>query len=58
MYSFSDWLRVYGTAYEEGIDDKTEIARLFEEIAYLEKENEELRIENPKLISKLDIFPF
>lgn len=58
MYSFCDWWRVHGTAYEEGIDDKTKIARLLEEIADLKKENEELRMENLELISKLDILPF
>ena len=58
MYNFSDWLRVYGTAYEEGIDDKTKIARLLEEVADLRKENTELQQENFELKSKLDILPF
>lgn len=58
MYNFSDWWRVYGTAQEEGIDDKTKITRLLEEIADLKKANEELRMENLELISKLDILPF
>lgn len=58
MYNFSDWCRVYGTAYETGIDEQTKITRLLEEIAYLRKENEELKRVNFELESKLDILPY
>lgn len=58
MYNFTSWWLADGTAYEEGIDDKTKIARLIEEIADLKKENEQLRLENLELISKLDILPY
>lgn len=58
MYAFSDWCSVRGTAYEDGIDDQTKIARLLEEVANLKKKNDELQKENSELISKLDILPF
>lgn len=58
MYNFSDWLSLYGTAYEEGIDEQTKIARLLEEVAWLREKNAKLQNENLKLLSKLDILPF
>jgi hypothetical protein len=58
MYNFSDWCRVYGTAYENGIDDQTKITRLLEEVAYIKQKNEELQKGNFEIISKLDILPF
>lgn len=58
MYNFSDWLRVKGTAYEEGIDDKTKIVRLLEEVADLRQENAKLHQENYQLLSKIDLLPF
>lgn len=58
MYNFSDWLRVYGTAYEEGIDDQIQIARLSKEIELLKKEIAKLQQENYELVSELDILPF
>lgn len=58
MYAFSDWWSVRGTAYEDGIDDQTKIARLLEEVAFLKKKNDELQEENSELLSKLDILPF
>lgn len=58
MYNFSDWFSLYGTAYEEGIDNQTKIARLLEEVACLKEKNAELQQENLELITKLDILPF
>lgn len=58
MYAFSDWRKVYGTAYEAGIDDQTKITRLLVEVSYLRMKNEELQKENLELISKLDLLPF
>lgn len=58
MYNFSDWFRLNGTAYEDGIDEQTKIARLLEEVAQLREKNEKLQEENFKLVSKLDFFPF
>lgn len=38
FYHFNDWYRWKGTAYEEGIDDQTKIARLVNEIKELRSE--------------------
>lgn len=42
-----------GTPYEEGIDDKTKIARLEEEVAMLKKEVEQLKNEKSILEDQL-----
>jgi len=44
-----------GTAYEEGIDDKTRIERLREQIYELTKQIEELKRENYELKDRLGI---
>ncbi|WP_026562902.1 hypothetical protein [Bacillus sp. J37] len=38
LYEFNEWCRMKGTAYEEGIDDQTKIARLLEEMNGLKSE--------------------
>lgn len=58
MYNFSAWHKVRGTAYEEGIDDKTRIERLLEEIADLKSENTKLQQEKYDLLAKLTPLPF
>lgn len=45
VWAFNDWLRKQGTAYEEGIDEKTKIKRLLLEIQQLEKQNKTLHKE-------------
>ena len=49
LYSYIDWCVVKGTAYEEGIDDKTKIARLLEEVSLLKKEVKALKDEKRHL---------
>lgn len=58
IYSFNDWCRWKGTAYEKGIDDRTKIDRLFEEINGLKKEIETLKTEKIILEEQLGILPF
>jgi hypothetical protein len=43
LYRYNDWCYVKGTAYEEGIDDKTKIKRLLEDVSLLKKEVESLK---------------
>ncbi|ESU34270.1 hypothetical protein G3A_02030 [Bacillus sp. 17376] len=58
LYTYNHWCVLKGTAYEDGIDDKTKIARLLEEIAELKQKNSELNQEIQILESKLGIGPF
>jgi hypothetical protein len=58
IYRFNEWSKRRGTAYEEGIDDKTKIDRMFEEICDLRKEIEELKMEKALLERQLGILPF
>ncbi|MFD1852251.1 hypothetical protein [Oceanobacillus bengalensis] len=58
VWEFTDWWRRKGTAYEEGIDDKTKIERLLIEIQRLEKENDTIRKEKTLLELDLGISPF
>ena len=53
IYRYNDWLMAKGTPYEEGIDDKTKIARLEEEVAMLKKEVEQLKNEKSILEDQL-----
>lgn len=55
LYRYNDWCRVKGTHYEEGIDDKTKIARLLEEVASLKKQVEQLKSEKLILEAQLEI---
>jgi len=55
LYRNNDWCRVKGTHYEEGIDDKTKIARLLEEVASLKKQVEQLKSEKLILEAQLEI---
>jgi len=55
LYRYYDWLCVKGTAYEEGIDDKTKINRLLDEVSYLRKENERLKDEKRHLEDQMSI---
>lgn len=55
LYTYNMWYVLKGTAYEDGIDDKTKIARLLEEIAELKQKNSELNQEIYLLESKLDL---
>ncbi len=43
LYRYNDWCYVKGTAYEEGIDDKTKIKRLLEDVSLLKKEVKSLK---------------
>lgn len=58
VYNLLEAFRWEGTAYEKGIDDKTKISRLLEEIADLKKQVSELLEENAKLENQLGIMPF
>ncbi len=58
LYDFNDWCRWKGTAYEEGIDDQTKIARLLEEISSLKNEIAALKIEKVDLEEQLGVMPF
>lgn len=58
LYDFNEWCRWQGTAYEEGIDDQTKIARLLEEIKDLEHEVSALKKEKEDLELRLGINPF
>jgi hypothetical protein len=58
LYEFNEWYRWKGTAYEEGIDDQTKIARLLEEIDELRSEISLLKKEKELLEDKLGIIPF
>jgi hypothetical protein len=49
LYRYNDWCFVKGTAYEEGIDHTTKIARLLEENSLLKKEVENLIDEKQQL---------
>jgi len=56
LYDFNEWCRWKGTAYENGIDDKTKIARLLDEINELKCELSLLKKEKEHLEGKLEIF--
>jgi len=58
VYSFLEAYRWEGTAYEEGIDDKTKINRLLEEIANLKQKVSELEKEKEQFKNQLEIMPF
>jgi hypothetical protein len=58
LYEFNEWYRWKGTAYEEGIDDQTKIARLLEEIGELRSEISLLKKEKELLEDNLGIIPF
>jgi cell shape-determining protein MreC len=51
-------LRVKGTAYEEGIDDKTKVNRLLEEIEHLENRIGQYAEENHELREQLGLNSF
>lgn len=57
MYNFSSWCNVYGTAYEDGIDDQTKIDRLLKENDELKKEIKTLKAEITALEDSLGILP-
>ncbi|WP_449536318.1 hypothetical protein [Ferdinandcohnia sp. Marseille-Q9671] len=56
LYDFNEWCRWKGTACENGIDDKTKIARLLDEINELKCELSLLKKEKERLEGKLEIF--
>ncbi|WP_404332087.1 hypothetical protein [Mesobacillus maritimus] len=58
LYTFNDWCRWKGTAYEDGIDDQTKMDRLFEEVIELKKEIEKLEKEKAALEESLGVLPF
>jgi len=58
LLQFIESLQWEGTAYEEGIDDKTKIKRLLEEITELKLQIEVLEKKNEELNAKLGIPPF
>ena len=49
LYCFNEWCLIKGTAFEEGIDDKTKITRLLEEVSELRKEIQSLKDESWQL---------
>jgi len=58
VWEYTDWSIRKGTAYEEGIDDKTKVKRLLMEVQRLEEENDKLREEKILLELELGISPF
>ncbi|WP_077215148.1 hypothetical protein [Bacillus dakarensis] len=58
LYNFNEWCRWKGTAYEEGLDDQTKIARLLEEVKDLQIEVSALKKEKEELELKLGIESF
>lgn len=58
LIEFIESLQWEGTAYEEGIDDKTKIDRLLAEISELKSKIEDLKAENDQLRDKLGVPPF
>ncbi|MGO4890256.1 hypothetical protein ACJ2A9_21115 [Anaerobacillus sp. MEB173] len=58
LYEFNEWCRWKGTAYEDGIDDQTKIARLLEEIKDLKNEISKLKNEKANIEDKLGLAPF
>jgi predicted site-specific integrase-resolvase len=55
IYRYIYSLQWEGTAYEEGIDDKTRIDRLYKEVYELRKQIRELQQENYELRVKLGV---
>lgn len=58
LYSYNDWRFVKETTYEEGIDDKTKIVRLLEDVFQLRKEVENLKNEKRYLENLLGMSDF
>lgn len=58
LHQFNEYWIWKGTAYEEGIDDKTKIERLLDEVAELRQKISKLETENDKLKLDLGIMPF
>jgi len=58
VYNFLEAYRWKGTAYEKGIDDKTKITRLLEEIADLKQKVSELEKTKEELENRLGEMPF
>lgn len=58
LYEFNEWSRMKGTAYEEGIDDQTKIARLLEEVNGLKSEIAVLKKDKEQLEDRLEVTPF
>ncbi len=58
LEDFVEDCRWKGTAFERGIDDKTMIKRLMDELFKLKMENERLEKENYKYALKLEIGDF
>lgn len=58
IYRYIYALQWEGTAYEEGIDDKTKIERLYKEIYEQRKQIEKLKQENYELKVRLGVSDF
>lgn len=61
VYEFLEAYQWEGTAYEEGLDDKTKITRLLEDISEFRQRIKELENENRELKEKLpssEFLPF
>lgn len=61
IYRFLEVHKWLGTAYEKGLDDKTKVSRLLEDISYFRQKIIELENENRELKKKLslsEILPF
>jgi len=55
IYKFLEAYKWEGTAYEKGIDDKTKVFRLLEDISYFRQKIIELENENRELKEKLSL---
>lgn len=55
VYRFLEAYKWEGTAYEKGLDDKTKVSRLLEDISYFRQKIIELENENKELKEKLSI---
>lgn len=58
IYRFLDTYKWEGTAYEKGLDDKTKVSRLLEDISYFRRKVIELENENRELKEKLSLSEF
>jgi hypothetical protein len=58
VYKFLNSYKWEGTAYEKGLDDKTKVSRLLEDLSYFRQKIKELENENRELKEKLSLSEF